>query len=324
MFSVKECISMINSSLEQISYPLTPENLYDPIRYSLAAGGKRLRPVFALLACNLFKDAVEAAINPAIAIEIFHNFTLLHDDIMDKSELRRNQPTVHIKWNENVAILSGDAMLIKAYEYLVRSPEQLLPDIITEFNKVALEVCEGQQLDMDFEMRDDVSVEQYLQMIGLKTAALIAGSLKIGAICGETTNENVINLYEFGHNIGVAFQLQDDLLDVFADPKVFGKSSGNDILSNKKTFLLLTAMKNAAGELLTEINQWLSRSEFDKTEKVNAFIEIYNKLNIKQLTEDEIEKYYQKAMRYLETITVATERKKVIKEFVVMLMGRNK
>jgi len=257
-------------------------------------GGKRLRPAMVLLAYNLFSDKVEEAIPAAMAVEIFHNFTLLHDDIMDQAELRRNSPSVYKKYNQNIAILSGDAMSIIAFQYLQRYNQV---EVLNLFSQTALEVCEGQQLDMDFELRYDVSISQYLNMIKLKTAVLLACCLKLGALTAKASKEQSNLLYEFGLNLGIAFQLQDDLLDVFADQDKFGKRIGGDIVSNKKTFLLLKALELADHEMNAEILWWISLSEFDESEKVNAIVDIYNQLDIKEITELEIAAYYQKAIQ---------------------------
>jgi len=307
-----------------MNLPPVPANLYEPIRYAMGAGGKRIRPALTIMACNLFSDSVDDAINPAIAIEMFHNFTLLHDDIMDRSEMRRNRPTVHKKWSENVAILSGDALMIKAYEYLAMIRSSKLPAILTIFNNTALKVCEGQQLDMDYESLESISVEEYLHMIELKTAILMAGALKIGAVCGTAPEKDAILLHEFGRNLGIAFQLQDDLLDVFANPETFGKSPGNDIVSNKKTFLLLTAFEKAPMRVLKELRNLTSTPVKDRTKKIAQASDIFNQLNIKKLTEDKIDLYYSKAFENLHKISVSDARKKILADTATSLIGREK
>ena len=324
MYTFEKCQKIIEKCLKEIKLPAEPASLYDPIRYVFGLEGKRIRPCLTLLACNLFADSVEESINPALAIELFHNFTLLHDDIMDSSEIRRGQLTVHKKWNSNVAILSGDAMLIKAYDYLSQSPESVLSDVLVIFNKTALQVCEGQQYDIDFESSMKVTVEDYLKMIELKTAVLIAASLKIGAICGGAGKKDSDLLYQFGRNLGIAFQLQDDLLDVYADPNVFGKSRGNDIVANKKTYLLTNALTFAKGKILKNLTDWLRKEEFDRAEKIKAVTEIYNNLNINKLTEFRIKEYFREARLSLDKVPVSKERKTVLEEIAYQLMKREK
>jgi len=324
MYTLKTCQEIIEKHLSGLLLPEKPASLYDPIRYVMGSGGKRIRPSLTLLACNLFTDLVDESVNPALAIELFHNFTLLHDDIMDNSELRRGFPTVHKKWNYNVAILSGDAMLIKACEYISKCPGTILTDVLAVFNKTALQVCEGQQFDMDFESSMKVSVEDYLQMIELKTSVLIAASMKIGAICGGAGEKDSENLYQFGRNLGIAFQLQDDLLDVYADPSMFGKSMGGDITANKKTFLLTSALTLAKGEMLKNLNAWISRKEFDRNEKINAITDIYNSLNIKELTVSKVRELFRKAQLSLDKVSVRKERKRELEQFASQLMIREK
>src|SRR3972149_6156266 len=248
MYSFQECQEIVNKAFRNFNLQKEPSNLYKPMEYIISMGGKRIRPATVIRACNLFTDDIEEAINPVMGIEIFHNFTLVHDDIMDKAPIRRSQPTVHKKWNENIAILSGDAMCILAYRFFLKAKPEIQAKILPEFTKTALEVCEGQQLDMDFENFNNVTVSEYIRMISGKTSVLLASSLKIGAIIGGASEKDAENLYEFGKNLGIAFQLQDDLLDVFADPKKFGKKTGNDIATNKKTFLLIKALEMSKGE----------------------------------------------------------------------------
>jgi geranylgeranyl diphosphate synthase type II len=324
MYPFKKCLNIIEKRLVEIKLPAEPALLYDPVHYVLGLDAKRIRPCLTLIACNLFKDNIEESIYPALAIELFHNFTLLHDDIMDRSDLRRGQATVHKKWNNNIAILSGDAMLIIAFDYLSQSPESFLSDIMAVFNKTALQVCEGQQYDMDFESAMEVTVEDYLKMIELKTSVLIAASLKIGAICGNAGKGNSDLLYQFGRNLGIAFQLQDDLLDVYADTRVFGKSIGGDIAANKKTFLLINALTLAEGEMLTNLTDWLSREDYDRQEKIKAVTAIYNKLHIKELTQIKIKELFREAMLSLDKVSVSKERKKVLETFAQQLMNREK
>lgn len=300
-----------------------PKNLYEPIAYTLSMGGKRLRPVMVLLACNLFTEKIEKAFPAALAIEVFHNFTLLHDDIMDQADVRRNSPTVHLKYNPNIAILSGDAMSIMAYNYLQKSETQNLNSMIHLFSQTALEVCEGQQLDMDFETRMNVSIPEYLNMIRLKTAVLLACSLKIGALAANTQERIADLLYVFGLNLGIAFQLQDDLLDVFADQEKFGKRIGGDILSNKKTFLLLKALELSDNDTKKELRKWIDKKEFDPDEKINTVKNIYNKLNIKGITEVSIEDFYQSALNVWEEIDLENDTKAELLHLANKIMNRD-
>ncbi len=262
----------------------SPSELYTPIDYILSLGGKRIRPLLSLLSFGMFQKNPESILKQALAIEVFHNFTLMHDDIMDQAPLRRGKPTVHEKWNANVAILSGDVMLVKAYDLLMDTEPALLPEILRLFNQTAAEVCEGQQFDMNFENLSEVKEEEYIQMIRLKTAVLLGCALKMGAILGGANETESNKLYEFGVNVGVGFQLKDDLLDVFADKAKFGKQVGGDIISNKKTFLLIKAKELAQGKDAEELSYWLDQLDFDKEMKVNAVKAIYEKLGIKALT----------------------------------------
>ncbi|SDC60377.1 geranylgeranyl diphosphate synthase, type II [Algoriphagus faecimaris] len=297
-----ELLSNLENFLAEENFGDSPKELYQPIRYILSLGGKRIRPLLALLSYGLYQDDPEKILGPAAAIEVFHNFTLMHDDIMDEAPLRRGKATVHEKWNSNVAILSGDVMLIRAYDLLLKSDHQYLPEVIQRFNKTAAEVCEGQQLDMNFETRDEVHEEEYLSMIRLKTAVLLGHALELGALLAGASKSDLENLYEFGVNIGIGFQLKDDLLDIFADQAKFGKQVGGDIISNKKTFLLIKALEIAKGEDLKELMYWLSIKEFDKTEKVDAVKALYEKLGIRQLTEEKMDHYFSKGFDLFESI----------------------
>jgi geranylgeranyl diphosphate synthase, type II len=294
-----------------------PDELYAPIRYALSVGGKRLRPALVLMACNLFSDSVQSAIAPALALEVFHNFTLLHDDIMDKALVRRGQPTVHTKWNENTAILSGDAMLIKAYQLLGGCDAKLLPQLLSIFSQTAIEVCEGQQYDMNFETLDQVSESEYITMIRLKTSVLIAACCQMGALVGGASEKDAQLLYDFGVNLGIAFQLQDDYLDVYGNPLVFGKQIGGDIVSNKKTFLMIHALELAKSQILQ--TQSLSDSE-----KINAVTQIYTQHSIDTLTQNAINNYYQKALQSLDNVSISSERKIELQRFASQIMQRNK
>lgn len=284
------------------SYGESPTELYEPISYIMSLGGKRIRPLLALLAYGLYGGDPEEILNQASAVEVFHNFTLMHDDIMDQAPLRRGKATVHEKWNANIAILSGDVMLVKAYDMLLGTDPKLLPEVIRLFNKTAAEVCEGQQLDMNFEAYETVHEDEYLNMIRLKTAVLLGFALQLGAVLAGAEKEDAENLYEFGVDIGVGFQLKDDLLDVFADQAKFGKQVGGDIISNKKTFLLIKALELAKGKDAEELNHWLSLKEFDKVEKVAAIRGLYEKLGIKSLTEAKMNWYFEAGFVQLEGI----------------------
>jgi geranylgeranyl diphosphate synthase type II len=322
MLQEKEVQVIINQSINNLNYPLEPDGLYEPIKYILSLGGKRLRPVFALLACNLFSEEVSLAIEPAIGLEIFHNFTLLHDDIMDKAKIRRGHATVHCKWCDNVAILSGDAMQIDAYRHIGQAPERQLKKILNLFSQTAMEVCEGQQYDMDFERRNDVSLVEYIEMIRLKTAVLLACSLKIGAWIGGADEVDAQLLYDFGINLGLAFQLQDDLLDVYGDADKFGKNIGGDILCNKKTFLLISALRRAEGAVKVELEYWLTAEESSSIDKIAAVTQIYNKLNVKKLCQKEMDGYYHKALAALNALRCAGSSTKEIRNFSNKLMHR--
>jgi geranylgeranyl diphosphate synthase type II len=324
MYNFDELQLKVTQKIFDLQTVKEPAGLYEPIDYILNIGGKKLRPVLVLMACNLFTDDIEKATNTALAFEVFHNFTLMHDDLMDNSELRRNQPTVHKKWNADTAVLSGDAMMIKSYELLLKTPENQLKEVIQLFNKTALEVCEGQQFDMEFELRSDVSKVEYINMIRLKTAVLIAACLKTGAVVGQASSVNAEYLYEFGINIGLAFQIQDDLLDVYADTEVFGKKTGNDIINNKKTFLLTKANENAVGKNAEELNYWLNNNTAKSEKKIKAVTELYNKLGIKEKALKEMNMYHRNAVELLEKVGVEEDRKQILYEFTQKLLKRKK
>ncbi|TAJ15271.1 polyprenyl synthetase family protein [Marinilabiliaceae bacterium JC017] len=325
MYIIKDLQEMVQRKLNLLELVKEPVGLYEPIDYVLSIGGKRIRPALCLAACQLFQENnLEQAMYPALGLEIFHNFTLLHDDVMDNASVRRNKPTVHMKWNANTAILSGDAMMIKATQFIAMCPNEVLKSVLDVFNQIALEVCEGQQLDMEFEERDDVSVEEYMNMIRLKTAVLLAGSLKVGAIIGGASSEQADLLYEFGENIGVAFQLQDDFLDVYGDEKSFGKSIGGDIINNKKTFLLINALKEATGSLKTELQKWICVKEFDPAEKIKTVTAIYNDLKLPEQSKKEMSGYFDKAISALNKIEGNKEIKEDLKRFAHKLIERSR
>ncbi len=306
------------------SLPAEPKNLYEPIRYTLLHGGKRMRPLLTLMGAGLFKEDVSCALPAAMGIELFHNFTLLHDDIMDNAPLRRGNPSVFAKWNSNIAILSGDAMYTEAFRQLALSPKNVLPEVLNVFTKTALEVCEGQQLDMDFETQSKVSISDYLRMIELKTAVLLAASLEIGAICGGATTVEAEKLYQFGLHVGLAFQLQDDILDVYGDADVFGKQMGGDIVANKKTYLLLKAFESANKYQQEELQQWSLAGAKDAKEKVDAVKALYDILNVKSKAEAEMQRHYDIGIAALESVKANETNKKILKEFTDALMVREK
>jgi len=324
MYTLLEAQNLVEKHIQNLSIPEAPAELYEPVGYILALGGKRIRPALVILGCDLFDGEVASAIIPAVAIEVFHNFTLLHDDIMDRSERRRGHPTVHIKYNENVAILSGDVMSILASRLMNQAPGVVLNVVHDVFTLTAMQVCEGQQMDMNFEEVLTVTEEEYLSMIELKTAVLIAASLKIGAILGGASQRDSEDLYEYGRNLGIAFQLQDDLLDTYGDPSLIGKNLGTDIVDNKKTFLVIQALKVASASQKKELNEWLTREEFEREEKIAALTSLFDALKVKELTEKRIREYYQKALASLDKLNRPKEQKSELYNFASFLMNRNR
>lgn len=313
--------------LEQESLRISqnePVTLYKPVKYILDIGGKRLRPTMVLLASELYGGKLEEAMKVALSVEIFHNFTLLHDDIMDNANIRRGKPTVHVQYDANTAILSGDAMSIHAYEYLLQCECENIMSIIRLFTRTAVEVCEGQQYDMDFESRTDVTVEEYLEMIRLKTAVLLACCFKTGALVGQASPKDAQLMYDFGINLGLAFQLQDDYFDTYGDQKVFGKRIGGDIVSNKKTYLLIHALKNATGECYDELMQWINKTGFCEEEKIAAVKDIYNKLGVADINQKAIDSYYQQALHCLDQLALDEDKKKILYTLAHSIMNRDK
>ena len=300
----------INHEIAKLNWEREPKGLYAPIAYTMAAGGKRVRPQLAMIACGIFGGNEQEVAPAAMALEVFHNFTLLHDDVMDKAEVRRGRPTVHIQWNENIAILSGDQMMIEAYKLLAEVPESKLHKVLRLFNKMATEICEGQQYDVDFESQEHVTIEEYLKMIRLKTSVLLATALQIGSYLAGANEAQQEALYQFGINVGLAFQIQDDILDVWGDPKTFGKAVGGDISCNKKTYVYLTAQKLADDELTEELHQWYGSVLDDNTEKIAAVKGIFEQLNVRAACEAVVEDYTQKALLILDTLpqNAATEQ----------------
>lgn len=300
----------INHEIAKLNWEREPKGLYAPIAYTMAAGGKRVRPQLAMIACGIFGGNEQEVAPAAMALEVFHNFTLLHDDVMDKAEVRRGRPTVHIQWNENTAILSGDQMMIEAYKLLAEVPESKLHKVLRLFNEMATEICEGQQYDVDFESQEHVTIEEYLKMIRLKTSVLLATALQIGSYLAGANEAQQEALYQFGINVGLAFQIQDDILDVWGDPKTFGKAVGGDISCNKKTYVYLTAQKLADDELTEELHQWYGSVLDDNTEKIAAVKGIFEQLNVRAACEAVVEDYTQKALLILDTLpqNAATEQ----------------
>ncbi len=322
MYRAEELLKKVNEALESIVYDRKPSTLYAPIQYVLSLGGKRVRPVLMLLAYNLYKDDPERIMTQAIALETYHNFTLLHDDLMDNADMRRGHETVHRKWNPNQAILSGDTMLLQAFQRMGQCEADKLQAVINLFTETTLEIDEGQQLDVEFETRNDVTEDEYVEMIRLKTSVLLACAVKIGAILAGASKEDQDNLYKFGEQIGLAFQLQDDLLDVYGDPKVFGKNIGGDITSNKKTYMLINAVNRANPAQREELTRWIEAAEFDREEKVKAVTRLYDEIGIRELCEQKMEACYALAQEYMDKVNVAEERKAELKAYAAAMMKR--
>ena len=322
MYAAHQLQEKINLYLSELSIVKPPRGLYEPIDYILSIGGKRIRPVLMLMAYSLYKENVSEIYAPAAGIEIFHNYTLLHDDLMDKADMRRGKKTVHKIWDDNTAILSGDAMLVLAYQHMAACPLPYLKEILELFNTTAIEICEGQQYDVNFEKRIDVKEEEYLEMIRLKTAVLLAASLKMGALQGGSSPGDADLLYDFGINLGIAFQLKDDLLDVYGNPSVFGKNIGGDIVCNKKTYMLIKALEYATPSQREEMDKWINTTSFDPEEKIALFTTIYNRIGIKAICEEKMQEYYNAAMECLDRVRVESGKKNELKELVSGLMYR--
>jgi len=324
MKSFNEITQLISSEIDQINWSKEPHKLYEPIGYVLSMGGKRIRPALTLMACNLFQDNVQPAVNAALGLEIFHNFSLLHDDIMDRAEVRRGKPTVHKKWDDNTAILSGDVMQIAAYQFIAKTPAKYLKPVLELFSQTATEICEGQQYDVDFEQCENVKEEDYLEMIRLKTAVLLGCALKTGAWIGDATDEDAQLLYDFGINIGLAFQLKDDLLDVYGDETTFGKKIGGDILCNKKTLLFIHTLRLAKGNDALELQKWIGTSDKNLSkDKIQVITSLYNRLGIKTICEDKMRYFYTKAIANLEKVSVSGNKKQELRNLADKLMFRN-
>ena len=322
MKTSEELYEKVNTFIDKLAYNREPKSLYDPIKYVLSLGGKRIRPVLMLLGYNLWKDDPERILMPAVAVETYHNYTLLHDDLMDNADKRRGHDTVHKKWDANTAILSGDAMLVVAYQRLATVDQTKLKPVLDLFTETALEIDEGQQFDIDFENRSDVKEEEYIEMIRLKTSVLLACALKIGAILANAPVTDAEALYKFGEQLGLAFQLQDDLLDVYGDTKVFGKEIGGDIMCNKKTFMLINAFNRANDAQLKELQIWCSGEKFDRKEKVAAVTHLYDEIGIRQLCEAKIEYYFEESKKWLDKVSVPEERKAHLRAYINQMMKR--
>lgn len=321
MKTADELLQLINRYLDSLPYDRKPASLYAPIKYVLSMGGKRIRPTLMLLAYNLFKDDPEKILSSACALETYHNYTLLHDDLMDNADVRRGQPTVHKKWNANLAVLSGDSMLVLAYQRMTECDSHLA-EVLRLFTETALEIGEGQQMDMEFETRNDVREEEYVEMIRLKTSVLLACAMKIGALLADAPADDADNLYRFGEKIGLAFQLQDDYLDVYGDPAVFGKAIGGDIVSNKKTYMLINAFNRADNAQRAELERWIRATDFDRQEKVKAVTGLYDEMGIDRLAQQKIAGYFNESKTYLDRVGVSDERKSELMRYAQRMMKR--
>ena len=323
LYPFAQLLDKVNAHIEQLDYAHEPMNLYEPVKYILSLGGKRIRPAMMLMAYNMYRDDIEEILDPALALEIYHNFTLLHDDLMDHADVRRGKPTVHKRWDANTAILSGDVMLSLADIYMSRVDDACFREVMATFHKTSIEIAEGQQYDMDFETRTDVTEAEYIEMIRLKTSVLLACALKIGAILGGATKEDAEHLYRLGECIGLAFQLRDDYLDVYGDPKVFGKKIGGDILCNKKTYLYINALRLANKEQRVVLDYWAAATDINPEEKIAAVTDIYNKVGLPEMSRAIEEHYYSLAKAELEALSVSKEQKSVLAQFMAMLMERD-
>ena len=324
MKTANEILQLINRYIDEMPYNRQPASLYEPIRYILSLGGKRIRPTLMMLAYNLYQEDPKSILPQACGLETYHNFTLLHDDLMDHADMRRGNPTVHVKWDANTAILSGDTMLLMAFKLMMQCPQEYLHAVLDVFTETTLEIDEGQQYDISFETRDDVREEEYIEMIRLKTSVLLACALKIGAILGGASASDAENLYKFGEQIGLAFQLQDDFLDVYGDPKVFGKAIGGDILCNKKTFMLINAFNKADEAQRKELEKWVNAVNPDPQQKIAAVTTLYNNIGVDRLAEERIRYYFDESRKYLAAVQVPEESKQELKAYTDKMMKRNK
>ena len=324
MYKSEDLLKKVNEALDNLVYDRQPASLYDPIKYVLSIGGKRVRPVLTMLAYNLYKDDPLSIMSQAIGLETYHNFTLLHDDLMDHADMRRGHETVHKKWDANRAILSGDTMLLQAFERVEDCDSAKLPAVFKVFIQTTLEIGEGQQLDVEFEQRNDVTEDEYIEMIRLKTSVLLACACKVGAIMADAPAEDIENMYKFGEKLGLAFQLQDDLLDVYGDPAVFGKNIGGDITSNKKTYMLINAFNRANDKQRAELTRWVNAKTFNREVKVAEVTRLYDEIGIRQLCEEKINYYFQLASQTLSEVNVPEERKAQLRAYMDELLHRNK
>ncbi|MBP7985353.1 MAG: polyprenyl synthetase family protein [Bacteroidaceae bacterium] len=322
MLTTSYIIKLINDYIANMPYNRKPADLYDPIKYVLSMGGKRIRPVLMLLCYNMYKDDPETILSSACAIETYHNYTLLHDDLMDNADMRRGKITVHKKWNPNTAILSGDSMLVLSYQRMAQCDVTKLKDVLDLFTETALEIGDGQQYDMDFETRNDVTEDEYIEMIRLKTSVLLACALKIGAILADAPADDAENLYRYGEQVGIAFQLQDDFLDVYGDPNVFGKKIGGDILCNKKTYMLINALLMANDSQRAELNHWIESKDYDPQAKIAAVTKLYDEIGIRKLCEEKVNYYFQQSLSYINKVKVDDSKKVELRHFIDSLMNR--
>ena len=322
MYTSAQILDKVEQALAALPYERKPEGLYAPVRYVLSLGGKRIRPVLMLMGYNLYKDDVERIMMPALGIETYHNYTLLHDDLMDRADVRRGHPTVHRKWDENAAILSGDSMLVLAYQRMAQCEPSMLPQVMELFTETALEIGEGQQYDIEFETRNDVTEDEYIEMSRLKTSVLLACALRLGALLAGAPNEDLDALYDFGEQIGLAFQLQDDYLDVYGDFKTFGKRIGGDILCNKKTYMLINAQLRANASQRAELENWLSAMEYDEEEKIRCVTKLYDEIGIPQIARKKIEYYYSLAEQSLARVNLPEECKRELWQYAKQMLNR--
>ena len=322
--SSETILQQVNDCLAHLPYDRKPASLYEPVQYVLSLGGKRIRPVLMLLSYNLWREHPEDILMPAIGLETYHNYTLLHDDLMDQADMRRGHQTVHKRWDANKAILSGDSMLVLAYQRVAQVPADKLQQVLDLFTITALEIGEGQEYDMDFETRNDVTEDEYIEMIRLKTSVLLACALKMGAILADAPQEDIERLYQVGEQLGLAFQLQDDLLDVYGDPEVFGKAIGGDITSNKKTYMLINAFNRANAAQRKELEQWIMAKEFNRAEKVAAVTRLYDEIGIRELCEQKINYYFDQARQTLDAVHVPEEHKQALRAYMDDMLHRNK
>ena len=324
MKNSQEILQQVNDFLSHLPYERNPKSLYEPVQYVLSLGGKRIRPVLMLMGYNLWREQPEDILMPAVGLETYHNYTLLHDDLMDNADVRRGHQTVHRRWDANKAILSGDSMLVLAYQRVAQVPADKLPQVLDLFTVTALEIGEGQEYDMSFETRNDVTEDEYIEMIRLKTSVLLACALKMGALLADAPKDDAERLYRLGEQIGLAFQLQDDLLDVYGDPEVFGKAIGGDITSNKKTYMLINAVNRANAEQRRELERWINAADFNRQEKVAAVTRLYDEIGIRKLCEEKINHYFNLAQQTLNEVHVPEERKAALRAYMDELLHRNK